>query len=129
VTTTTLKKLTPATKAARSIHPGEARAIRLAREARGLSIYDLAAALGVDRRTLRRWEAGRGRGPTVLRFGPLVDALGVTGEAFLAALDGGPALAQLTGQALVARIVAGEHPGIPASVAGIPRRHLTLVPA
>lgn len=95
--------LSIATRRARTIHPSEARVIRLAREARGLTVGDLAAALDVDPRTLKRWEAGVGRGPTVLRFGSLVDALGVTGAAFLSALDGGPALALLTSQARAAR--------------------------
>lgn len=81
----------------------EAVGIRLAREARGLTVGDLATALGVDRRTLGRWEEGSGRGPSMLHFGRLVDALGVTGATFLSALDGGPALAHLTSQALAAR--------------------------
>lgn len=114
--------LSIATRRARTIHPCEAHALRLGREARGLTVEELAAALGVDPRTLARWEAGSGRGPTALHFGPLVDALGVTGAAFLAALDGGPALAQLTSQALVARW-AERHPSVAIPQ---PRRHLAL---
>ena len=81
----------------------QANAIRLARQARGLTVPDLAAALGVDRRTVSRWESGAGQSPRSLHLGPLVDALGVTADTFMAALNGGPALAQLTAQALATR--------------------------
>lgn len=56
-------------------------AIRMARERRGLTVYELADALHVAHSTVYGWESGA-KTPSLLMLGPLCDALGVSPELF-----------------------------------------------
>ena len=56
-------------------------AIRAARQSRGLTVEQLADALGVVPATVYAWEQHR-KVPSILMLGPLCDALGVNAELF-----------------------------------------------
>lgn len=58
-----------------------AAAIRMARERRGMTVAELADALGVAHSTIYGWESGD-KAPSLLALGPLCDALGVTPDLF-----------------------------------------------
>ena len=60
---------------------GSRAAIRMARERRGMTVAELADALGVAHSTVYAWESGD-KAPSLLALGPLCDALGVSPELF-----------------------------------------------
>lgn len=57
-------------------------ALRHARETRGLSVIDLAAAIGRSKATIYDWEDAK-TAPSILDLGPLCDALGIRPDLFV----------------------------------------------
>jgi transcriptional regulator with XRE-family HTH domain len=72
--TTTSEQVLDLARVRRLASSGEARRVRLAA---GLSLYDLAGAVGVAAATVHRWERGESRpsGEAALRYGALLGAV------------------------------------------------------